>query len=211
MNCDDFRAAYLAGGDDELLVRHVLECGNCRGIEAELDTVRSALADPSIWEEPPPNLEHQVVALISGRSDVGDRHKATRRWTWFAVSAAAVVLVIIAGLGLRASGQPDWTVTMPGTELAPEATSTVDGWNTPSGTRMVLEIDGLDPAPPGHTYELWLSRGAVHVSAGTFTTGGAVELGTGVRRAEFPRLWITLEPLDDDEGPSGLTVLDTGA
>ena len=98
---------------------------------------------------------------------------------------------------------------MPATELAPQATSTVLGWNTDSGTRMLLEVEGLDRAPAGYVYEFWLSEGPLHISAGTFTGNGEIELWSGVTRAEFPRLWVTLEPLDEDESPSGTTVLDT--
>jgi hypothetical protein len=108
------------------------------------------------------------------------------------------------------SPSPDWVVSMPGTDLAAQASSTVSGWNTDSGTRMLLSIEGLDPAPDGYVYELWLSKGPVHVSAGTFTAAGDVELWAGVTRADFPRLWVTLEPLDEDESPSRSTVLDTG-
>ena len=75
---------------------------------------------------------------------------------------------------------------------------------------MVVAIEGLNPAPDGFVYEFWLSDGPVHISAGTFHSDGEIELWSGVSRADFPRLWITLEPLDEDESPSGNTVLDTG-
>jgi len=60
------------------------------------------------------------------------------------------------------------------------------------------------------TWELWLTSEAVHVSAGTFTAAGDVELWVGVARRDYPRLWVTLEPVDEDESLSGLNVLDTG-
>jgi hypothetical protein len=76
---------------------------------------------------------------------------------------------------------------------------------------MLLSVDCLKPAPPGFTYEMWLSDGPVHISAGTFRTGGEVKLWAGVPRSDFPRLWVTLEPLDEDSSPSVATVLDTGS
>ena len=100
---------------------------------------------------------------------------------------------------------------MPGTELAPTAAASVEGWNEESGTRMMLAIQGLERAPAGYVYELWLSDGPIHISAGTFTASGEIEMWTGVARAAFPRLWVTLEPIDEDESPSGRTVLDTGS
>ena len=99
---------------------------------------------------------------------------------------------------------------MPGTDLAPAATSTVAGWNENTGTRLLVTIEGLDPAPEGYLYEFWLSDGPLHISAGSFTDSGEIDLWTGVRRGDFPRLWVTLEPIDEDESPSSLTVLDTG-
>ena len=60
------------------------------------------------------------------------------------------------------------------------------------------------------TWELWLTSEAVHVSAGTFTAAGDVELWVGVARRDYPRPWVTLEPVDEGESLSGLNVLDTG-
>lgn len=100
---------------------------------------------------------------------------------------------------------------MPGTDIAPLATSTVAGWNEDAGTRIVVTIENLDRAPEGFFYEFWLSDGPLHISAGTFTAGGEIELWTGVSRRDFPRLWVTLEPIDEDEAPSEVTVLDTDA
>lgn len=209
MNCDEFRAQYLAGEDDEATGAHLAGCGACRSRQADLEAGRRALSDPAIWEEPPPELENQVVALITGNHN---RNTAgvgrPERWIRL-LAAAAAVLVVVGLYEVLRPPSPDWEVVMPGTSLAPLATSTVTGWNTQSGTRMVLAVDNLDPAPPGYVYEFWLSQGPLHISAGTFTAGGEIDLWTGVTRADFPRLWVTLEPLDDDQSPSGYTVLDT--
>ena len=167
--------------------------------------------DPAIWAEPPPELEDQVIALIAGnqkRAPTG----LGRLERWVRPLAAAAAVVVAVGLyGVLRTPSPDWEVAMPGTDLAPQATSTIAGWNTESGTRMVVAVEGLDPAPAGYVYEFWLSEGPLHISAGTFTAEGEIELWSGVSRADFPRLWVTLEPLDEDESPSGHTVLDTEA
>ncbi len=211
MNCDEFRAQYLAGENVEATDGHLAGCGACRSRRPDLEAGRIALMDPAIWEEPPPELGDQVIALIAGsqnRAPTG----VGRLERWARPLAAAAVVVVAVGLfGLLRSPSPDWEVAMPGTELAPLATSTVLGWNTDAGTRMILAVEGLDPAPDGFVYEFWLSDGPLHISAGTFAADGEIELWSGVTRAEFPRLWVTLEPLDDDESPSGHTVLDTGA
>lgn len=211
MKCDEFRARYLAGEDNNTADAHLAGCAACRSLQADLGAGRRALTDRAIWEEPPPELENQVVALIAGshnRNTAG----AGRLDRWIRpLAAAAAVLVVVGLYGVLRPPSPDWEVVMPGTSLAPLATSTVTGWNTQSGTRMVLAVNGLDPAPPGYVYEFWLSQGPLHISAGTFTADGDIELSTGVARANFPRLWVTLEPLDDDQSPSAHTVLDTEA
>ena len=58
-------------------------------------------------------------------------------------------------------------------------------------------------------YELWLSQRPIHISAGTFTANVDVVLWSGVARREYPRLWTTLETIDEDESPSPITVMDT--
>lgn len=211
MNCDEFRAQYLAGENGEATDAHLAGCAACRSRHPDLEAGRIALMDPAIWEEPPPELEDQVIALIAGNQNRAPTGAGRlERWVRPLV-AAAVVLVAVGLYGVLRSPSPDWEVAMPGTDLAPLATSTVAGWNTDAGTRMILAVEGLDPAPDGFVYEFWLSDGPLHISAGTFSADGEIELWSGVTRAEFPRLWVTLEPLDDDESPSDQTVLDTEA
>jgi hypothetical protein len=125
-----------------------------------------------------------------------------------ASGAAAALVVAVAWAGLQGQ-DPDWEVALPGTSEAPLAAGVVQGWNEPGGTRLVLDIEGLPPAPEGSVYEFWFSAGELHISAGTFKAPNEVELWVGVSRSEFPRLWITLEPLDDDESPSGVNLMDT--
>lgn len=95
---------------------------------------------------------------------------------------------------------------------APQASARVSGWNMDYGTKMMIEVAGLDPTGPDAYYEIWLTApDGRHVSAGTFRMSGRFEVMAGVRRSEFPRIWITLEPADDDPAPNPQTVLDTPA
>ena len=209
MNCEEIRAMYLAGERDDLTAAHMGECAACRAVRNDLDVGRMNLSEPMIWEEPSPELENQVVALISGsRLPLASSPQRQQRWIR-PVAAAAVLIVAVSLFAVLRAPSPDWTVAMPGTDLAPGASSTVEGWNTDTGTRMLLTVDGLDRAPEGYVYEFWLSEGPLHISAGTFKASGEIELWSGVSRGDFPRLWVTLEPLDEDESPSGQTVLDT--
>lgn len=210
MNCDEARATLLSGEEDEAASRHVAECAACRSRRDELSAGRRALAEASTWEEPSPELGDQVVTLIAGRTDKETGPNRLQRWI-APLAIAAVVMVVVGFASVARTASPDWEVPMPGTDIAPLATSTVAGWNEDAGTRIVVTIENLDRAPEGFFYEFWLSDGPLHISAGTFTAGGEIELWTGVSRRDFPRLWVTLEPIDEDEAPSEVTVLDTDA
>jgi hypothetical protein len=176
-----------------------------------LTEIAHLIADPDTWEEPSADLGDRVVAAVMSEATLHRRGGPRRRPVLAAAAAAAFVLVGFVAVVLVFGEDPDWTVEIAGTPLAPDAGGTVLGWNAESGTRMILELTGLDPAPPGEIYELWLSEGSRHVSAGTFVEAGDdLELWAGVTRRDYPRIWITLEPLDDDPGPSSHTVLDTG-
>lgn len=210
MNCEEFRAHYLAAERLDGMPRHLETCAECRSASSELDSERAALADPLLWEEPSAALGTQIAALIAtnaGRTGAGRAGRLVRPL----VAAVAILVVAIGSFTLLRTPSPDWTAVINGTHLAASASGTVEGWNEDGGTRMLLRVAGLDPAPDGFVYEFWLSEGPVHISAGTFRSAGEVELWSGVRRSDFPRLWITLEPIDEDESPSETTVLDTDA
>lgn len=208
MTCDEFRAAYLEGREDDATSLHLAGCVACRACQDSLDAGRLTIAEPAVWEEPSPDLGEQVALLLQGIEDP-PRNTGWQRRAMASVAAVAAVLLLVAAVIATRSDAPDWTVDIAGTEEAAIAMGTIDGWRTPNGTRMVLNINGLDPAPDGYVYELWLSEGPIHVSAGTFTATEDVVLWSGVARRDYPRLWITLEAIDEDESPSPVTVMDT--
>jgi hypothetical protein len=156
-------------------------------------------------------MEERVVALIGGAPPQAPSARRSRAVASVAGAAAVATIVVAAvvWMGLR-SPAPDWKVTIPGTDEAPAAAGVVQGWVERGGTRLTLDVEGLPAAPDGFVYEFWFSKGSQHISAGTFADADHVELWVGVMRADFPRLWITLEPLDDDESLSGVNVMDTG-
>ncbi len=215
MKCDDFRAAYISGsvGDDEH--QHLAECSDCRNEQPSLDGLRRLLADAAMWEQPSGQLEEQVVGLISNKEPPLQEASGGRRsWRTSLVASAAVAVLLLGSLAIWASLRSpgaDWEVAISGTDQAPTAAAVVEGWNEPAGTRLIMTVDGLAAAPEGSVYELWFTKGEVHVSAGTFTGPGEVDLWVGVSRRDYPRLWVTLEPIDEDESPSRVTVLDTAS
>jgi len=127
--------------------------------------------------------------------------------------AAAVVLlagVATAMAMLRTNDDADWQIALAATTAHPDAAASVQGWNTDTGTRIRITIEGVDGLAGVGFYELWMtSPDDEHVSAGTFRSTGTIDAWSAVRRADFPRLWITCEWFDGDPSPSGDTVLDT--
>ena len=166
-----------------------------------------SLDDPALWEEPSAGFESAVMEAIDPAIAPPELARSGRLW-WLAGAAAAALIAL--GVYATRPAPADWEVALAPTDAAEGVAARVLGWNEASGTRMELIVEGLDPAPDGYVYELWLSDGPVHVSAGTFHNPTDVTLWAGVSRGDFPRLWITLEPLDDDPSP-GLNLLDTGA
>lgn len=211
MKCEEFQAAFLSGEEGEAEMRHVAGCATCRSDQVALDGARRLLADAALWEDPDPGLEDRVVGLLARSTRRSEEPTPGRRWRTSLVAALAAGLVVVGVAVWSLVGTPgaDWKVPLPGTAEAPGAIGVVEGWNEPTGTKVVLSVEGLSPAPEGSVYEFWFSQAELHVSAGTFTGPGEVELWVGVSRGAFPRLWVTLEPIDEDETPSGVTVLDT--
>lgn len=181
---------------------HLAVCADCRARVPAARALGTHLSDPLMWEEPPTHLGEQVVQAVAGEAVV---HR--RRPHWWLLGTAAVLAILVTVVAMV--DRSDWTVELEATSTAPEAMATVAGWNLDHGTRMVLDVSGLDPADPGTYYELWLTApDGRHVSAGTFRESGRIEVTAGVRRSDFPRLWITLEPAGDGS-QFGETVLDT--
>ena len=212
MKCEDVRAALLVGDFDApermAIEAHLAGCRACRADQPLITRLRAVLASPSLWEEPSSDLGDRILGSLQRRRE---SPKRVRVGSWVAAGAAVMVL-IATGFGLTRLGSatPDWTLDLAVVEPLPNAVAGVDGWVTDTGTRMVLEISGIDEAPDGHYYEIWMTApDGRHVSAGTFTGPGTVTAFAGVRRADFPRLWISLESIDGELGPSSKTYFDT--
>lgn len=206
MNCESVleRIALGAWEDDVNVASHLAVCPQCRVRVEPAEGLGRRLSDPLLWEEPPNGLRDQVLVAVAGESSARQR----RPYRWIVGMAAVLAVVVLAGI--RLGDRPDWSIALaPGTD-ASDAAATVEGWNTEHGTRMVVEVAGLEPTGRDAYYELWLTApDGRHVSAGTFRTSGRFEMMAGVRRSDYPRLWITREPADDDPGPFPETVLDT--
>ena len=213
MRCEEARGHYLAGDPSKAAQDHLSSCPHCIAYRPALESMSRVLDDPLFWMEPPPELEQRLTQLIDV-SDAQEELPASRqRWRWRVMGAAAVLAVAVATGAILFGRQPppDWEITTAGMGPAESSVAVIAGWNAEAGTRVVLAADGLAAAPDGSTYELWFIGGSGPVSGGTFAAADApVELFVGVTRGEFPRVAVTLEPLDGDPAPSGIFVFDAG-
>lgn len=188
----------------------------------------SLLADADLWDDPPADLADSIVAAIEAESRPGDRphllpvagtgqpgrrsqRRLPARWM---LAAAAAAVAVIAGAAIVArftddgAGPADDTleIALAGTPAAPGATAAVVMSATPAGLKIVLDPDGLAPAPEGHYYEAWIGDGTIKISAGGFHLRGGVgpiALWAGVADPAFTELAVTLEPVDGDPTSSG--------
>jgi len=105
---------------------------------------------------------------------------------------------------------PDARVAkLAGLPFAPKATGRVV-WN-PTSREAVLVASGLDPAPAGKTYEVWVIAQAAPVPAGVFQVaadGSAVfRLPVVEDTAHAKTFAVTLEPAGGTPAPTGPMVL----
>lgn len=223
MTCEEFQRLYLSGqiwsgqswpGEmSSAGEEHLRGCADCQRATPELEVLRARLGDPAVWEPPGSDLRPRVVSAVVGAArPVGVSKRSTRRW-WFAGAAAALVIGVVAASFLVIRGRPadaDWEVSLYANAAVPGAVVSVHGWNIGTGTRLRLDVEGLAPAGPSEYYAIWMSSmNGQHVPAGTFRESGRIDAWSGVTRADFPRIWITLEPDDGDERLTGATVVDT--
>jgi anti-sigma factor RsiW len=214
MRCEEARAAMLSGSDVEPVRQHLATCQVCRSEQPMWAKLSSTLSSHSLWEEPSSDLSERILQTVRGQDERDHADKRTQpehQRTALFVGVAVTLLIALAGtLFATRSLSADWEMTLASSEELPEATALIRGWSTSMGTRMVLDINGIEDAPSGSYYEIWMTApDGRHISAGTFSGSGRVTAFAGVRRADYPRIWITLETADDDLGPSPETYFDT--
>lgn len=151
------------------------------------------LGDPTVWAETPDVLD-DVLTAIEGRRE--------RRPLWVPAAVAVAGLIIALGAFL-ASREDPVDFTLAGTGLAPQAAADVWVIETPAGIVLRLEVEGLDPAPPGTYYQGWVLSQDAAVSVGTFHMrggDGSVAFWSGVETDRYPTLIVTLQ--EETAGPA---------
>lgn len=198
--------------------------------------VAALLADAEVWHDLPADSEDRAVAAMldaaaeperddadgllaavpgagaGAAAPAASRAPASARWAWLTAAAASVALLAVVLVPRLVTTASDIEVTLAATDLAPSTASAVAAIDeTPLGTRIVLDVEGLPPAEPGTYYEAWLRTGPeVGVSAGTFHLrggDGSIELWSAVSPSDYPLLTVTVQDEDGTTDSSGRVVL----
>ena len=155
---------------------------------AELDELRTLLADSTLWEEPSDGLGDAIVNSITAaaareratpsappavtpaatRPAPPARTRGARRFRGAyligsaALGAAAAGLVAFAVVKIGDDTSPtksaDAQITLVGTDLLPEAAGRADITTTPSGVQIQLDVPDLPRRDGTEFYEAWLKN-----------------------------------------------------
>lgn len=199
----DERAEYLAS-----------QTGPPPADQERLELIQEILGSEATWSEPPPEVADRLLVAIGTSKEVvkADTAPSPRNWRWAAalVGGAALVLVVLGGLGVF-TPPDEQMVAISGTDLQPEASGEAAIRQAEAGWWIRLDIRDLPAAEPGTYYEGWVwNDDGEGVSIGTFHMRGdseSVVLWSGVDPADYPAIWVTLEDEDGDPSASDRIVL----
>lgn len=184
---------------------------------AERDRLRRALGaltdEDHARVEPPPEVWRGISAALADAEGAAptapvvqlDEHRA-RRSRRVLVGAVAAALLVVGGLAavvLRddpSTGGPELVAATDLRPLGPageSATAAVELVATDDHYELVLEAEGMAPAPEGHHYELWLldpsSPTAEPVSLGAMDGSTTVTVPDGVDPATYDVVDVSLQ------------------
>jgi anti-sigma-K factor RskA len=210
---------------------HARRCKSCRDELRAAEAAVARLADTLAPVPPRPELRGRILAAADRR--LRGRVRRTRFVSWLATAAALALAVafLVARVQrdstraeLREARQkltdmdtlrdllarPDSrTAALAGLAAAPRARARVV-WD-PASRQAVLLASGLDPAPSGKAYEVWVIAAAAPVPAGTFqpdAAGRAVFRLPALEDTTRVRTFaVTVEPAAGSAAPTGPMVL----
>jgi len=209
---DDIVDALTGNLSDErktVFEAHTRSCAGCSEELRQLSSVASRLRSSDVdldgvarFDVPPAGLNTRVKEAIeqarSGDSNVRrlePRRKRARRISLAVLAAAAVVLAVVAVVGLSRSnpGTRPEQVALAAKNTAPGASATAALRPQPYGTAIDLKVSGLDE---GTVYALWLADSSgTRSPAGTFVVGrngtASLDTRTALPRSMAVKIWIT--------------------
>jgi anti-sigma-K factor RskA len=214
----------LDPGERSAYEAHLAGCEQCRQELSSFWETTEALAVAASGPAPSPALRERILAEVRAEAPqnvIPLEPRRRRRAMPVLAAAAAIAAVVALALGLRTahlSGQLDDTRTAldraqsSAAVLADPGAQSVDlqagdgRLVVDADGRAVLVLDGLDPAPAGKTYEMWVVPGgdiAQASSAGVFPGSGGREIvpveGT-VQSGDV--VAVTVEPAGGVDAPT---------
>jgi anti-sigma-K factor RskA len=208
-------AAYALGAvpEDEIheVRAHILSCEECMSEADEFAAASASLAVAVESERLPAGFADRVLELV--QTDVpASATESRRRWRWLPAYALAASLAVVAFLGFQVfetrseidRQQKVLSALLHQTGVEMRGTSGAVARVVPSGDGSLFAATGLQEAPQGHTYQLWLIKeGAAPVSAGTFdVSDGLAVIETQRSLTGFDGAAVTIEQAGGSAQPT---------
>jgi anti-sigma-K factor RskA len=172
---------------------HLPGCESCRAELAAFWETTAALAVAASGPAPPAELKERILATVRAEPPVVVPLAPRRRRVVPALAAAAAVAAVVAlATGLwatRLSGELDETraalalLADPGARTVALRSGSGRLVVGPDG-RALLLLPGLEPAPAGKTYEVWIVASGSPRPAGLFDGRDAIDVVTLEGRVE---------------------------
>jgi anti-sigma-K factor RskA len=216
----DLIAPYVLGAvsaDETARIRsHLLACEECLFEADRYSMVSSSLVLAVAPSPLPKGFADRVVERAttseppSGAEPPLGSAVRRRRWPGHALAYAALlgIVAVLAG-GLVADRRDDAMqqravqAVLHGQGMALRGPGGAVGRMVPTANGGLFVASGLDPAPEGHTHQLWFIEGSEPVSAGTFETSRGLAVVTIDRSLEgVDAVAVTIEPEGGSRKPT---------
>ncbi|MFN2489579.1 MAG: anti-sigma factor domain-containing protein [Actinomycetota bacterium] len=222
-------APYVLGAlppDEAATIRsHLMSCDECRDEVDDMAIAESSLALAVEPEPLPPGFADRVIARLERETPAAVPLRRERRaWSPLLVLSYAALVIVIAVLGasfleLRQEEARERRIVQ---ALLRDEGMSLQGAGAVA--RMVPTDDGglfvaagLDEAPEGETYQLWLIEGSCGsdqcppISAGTFEPSDALAVVETERSLQdVEAVAVTIERDGGSEQPTGDPILSSG-
>lgn len=197
-------AAYALGAvpQEEIAeVRaHILSCEECMREADEFAEASSSLAVAVGGEALPAGFADRVLEVVRTESPVTEVAPRGRRWIAAGLAASLACVALLGFQVVQTQQKIDRQEQVlsallqeDGVEL--RGSSGVAARVVPGGDGSIFAAAGLEKAPPGRTYQLWLLKeGSEPVSAGTFdAVDGIAVIETPESIAGYDGAAVTIE------------------